>query len=164
MDAGAQTTTATRGKSQLQGKATFVTRAASPGSTSLPDIASSESVLREMQRERERLQRYFLSKERAHKQIEDLEKRGKDLLLKKEKKLAKIEDRIRKETKELKKALQEKDFTRLQKKKHVEDSVRDHVHQSEEEYHRHLEEVRAKQAERLRKQREQCETEYKQYH
>jgi hypothetical protein len=42
-----------------------MSRAASPGSTSLPDIASSESVMREMQRERERLQRYFSSKERA---------------------------------------------------------------------------------------------------
>ena len=61
--------------------------------------------MREVQKEKERLQRYFLSKERAQRQIEALEKRGQELLLKKEKKLTKIEDRIRKETKELKKQL-----------------------------------------------------------
>ena len=141
-----------------------MSRAASPGSTSLPDIASSESVMREMQRERERLQRYFSSKERAQKQIEVLEKRGQDLLLKKEKKLAKIEERIRKETKELKKHLQEKDYTRLQKKKHVEDNQRDFIHQSEEVYHKHLQEVKESQEERLKKQREWCELEYKRHH
>ncbi len=38
--------------------------AAPPGS-SLPDIQASETLLREMQREKERLQRYFASKERT---------------------------------------------------------------------------------------------------
>lgn len=52
--------------------------------------------MREMQREKERLHRYFQSKERTKKQMEDLEKRGKDLLLKKQVKLAKIDDKIKK--------------------------------------------------------------------
>lgn len=120
----APTTVPQRGKSQLaspvkQNKATFFTRAGSPATTSFPDITSSESVLREVAKEKDRLQRYFMSKERAQKQIEALEKRGQELLLKKEKKLAKIEERIRKETKELKKQLQEKEVNRHQKKEHV---------------------------------------------
>jgi len=120
--------------------------------------------MREVAKEKERLQRYFMSKERAQKQIEALEKRGQDLLMKKEKKLAKIEERIRKETKELKKQLQEKEVNRHQKKKHVEDSLREHLEHSEEIYHKHLEDVKAGQEEKLRKQREWCEQEYKRHH
>jgi hypothetical protein len=45
-------------------------------STSLPEIAASDQLLREMQREKDRLNRYFQSKERTAKQMEDLEKRA----------------------------------------------------------------------------------------
>jgi hypothetical protein len=43
---------------------------------SLPDIGASEQLLREMQREKERLNRYFQSKERTAKQQEDYEKKA----------------------------------------------------------------------------------------
>lgn len=40
------------------------------GSSSLPDIVASEALLKEMQREKERLHRYFQSKERTQKVLE----------------------------------------------------------------------------------------------
>ena len=69
--------------------------------------------------------------------MEDLEKRGKDLLLKKQVKLAKIDDKIKKQMKEFKREMQEKDFNRSQKKKHVEENLNDLTLHSEEVYKEH---------------------------
>ncbi len=73
--------------------------------SSLPDISApgvSEQLLKEMQREKERLHRFFASKERTQKQIEEMEKHGKDLLQKKEAKLAKIMKKKQQEQKDIK--------------------------------------------------------------
>ena len=70
--------------------------------------------------------------------MEDLEKRGKDLLLKKQVKLAKIDDKIKKELKEFRREMQEKDFNRSQKKKHVDENMNDLTRHSEEVYKEHL--------------------------
>ncbi|TNV72720.1 hypothetical protein FGO68_gene6356 [Halteria grandinella] len=116
-----------------------------------------------MQREKERLHRYFQSKERTQKVLEDIEKRGKELLKKKEVKLAKIEEKQKKELKEYKHILVEKDFKRQQKMKVVEDKMKDLIMRSEEEYLEHLEQVRQKQEERDKRQKEWCELEYKRH-
>jgi hypothetical protein len=59
--------------------------------SSLPDIHKNEaSLIKEMQKDKERLHRYFHSKEKTQKLFEDMENRGKDLLKKKEAKFIKI--------------------------------------------------------------------------
>lgn len=68
-----------------------------------------------MQREKERLQRYFQSKERTQKQWQDMEKRAQELLKKKAVKIAKIEDRRKKEIKEIKEKAELHDEERIKK-------------------------------------------------
>ena len=79
-----------------------------------------------MQREKDRLNRYFQSKERTAKQLEDLEKRAQDLLKKKATKLAKIEDKKKKEIKIIKEKAEIHEEARISKLKNVKDAIADH--------------------------------------
>jgi hypothetical protein len=72
-----------------------------------------------MQREKDRLNRYFQSKERTAKQMEDLEKRAQELLKKKASKLAKIEDKKKKEIKIIREKAEIHEEARISKLKNV---------------------------------------------
>ena len=72
-----------------------------------------------MQREKDRLNRYFQSKERTAKQMEDLEKRAQELLKKKATKLAKIEDKRKKEIKIIREKAEIHEEARISKLKNV---------------------------------------------
>ena len=79
-----------------------------------------------MQREKDRLNRYFQSKERTAKQMEDLEKRAQDLLKKKATKLAKIEDKKKKEIKIIKEKAEIHEEARISKLQSVKEAIADH--------------------------------------
>lgn len=83
--------------------------------------------------------------------METLDKKGRDLLKKKEARLAKIEDRLRKEAKEQRRMAYEKDVSRSMKRKMVEDSRIERVRHSEQLYREHLEEVSNNQAEKAKR-------------
>ena len=79
-----------------------------------------------MQREKDRLNRYFQSKERTAKQMEDLEKRAQELLKKKATKLAKIEDKRKKEIKIIREKAEIHEEARISKLKNVQEAIADH--------------------------------------
>lgn len=85
-----------------------------------------------MQREKERLHRYFQSKERTQKLLEDMEKHGKDLLKKKEAKLAKIREKKKLEFKIIKEKAEIYDQKILDKRRHLSQMEREHVEHGEE--------------------------------
>jgi hypothetical protein len=78
-------------------------------------------------------------------------------------KLAKIEEKHKKDLKEYKHILVEKDFKRQQKKKVVDDTYRELIKRSEENYLEHLEQVRTTKEDKEKRQREWCELEYKRH-
>ena len=61
-------------------------------SQTFPDIKASENLLKEMQREKERLHRYFQSQKRTQSNHEKFEKYKRDLVKKKQEKFMKREE------------------------------------------------------------------------
>ena len=134
--------------------------------SSLPEIPhgtmqGEASIIKEMQREKERLHRYFQSKERTQKLLEDMEKHGKDLLKKKEAKLAKIREKKKLEFKIIKEKAEIYDQKILDKRRHLSQMEREHVEHGEELFLKHLEEIKTMNEEKIKKQKEQCEITYK---
>jgi hypothetical protein len=142
----------------------FVNNPKSAMSTVQPVYSDlDDSLMREMQREKERLQRYFQSKERSKQQLEEIERKGKELLLKKQAKLAKIEEAFKREGKELRNKAIEKEHIREMKRKQVEERLKEVVMVGQEQYKEHLEEITKKHAEKERRMRENCEQEFKKH-
>ena len=65
--------------------------------------------------------------------------------------------------KEFKREMQEKDYNRSQKKKHVEENLNDLTLHSEEVYKEHLIQVKEYQEEKLKRQKEMCALEYRRH-
>jgi len=57
-------------------------------------------MIRDMQREKERLHRFLKNREKSRKQNEEHEKKINDIVLKKELKLKKMQDKLKREMKE----------------------------------------------------------------
>ena len=62
-----------------------------------------------------------------------------------------------------KQKMMEVDLKREMKKKMIEDQVQETYYQSDEQYQKHLQEIKIKEEERMRKQKEWCELEYRRY-
>lgn len=116
-----------------------------------------------MQREKDRLNRYFQSKERTAKQHEDHEKRAQDLLKKKATKLAKIEDKKKKEFKMIREKAELHEEQRHSKLKSVQEAINDHNRHGQELYFKHLDEVKSWNEQKLKRQREACEISYRRH-
>ncbi len=110
-----------------------------------------------MQREKERLHRFLQNREKTKKQEEEHEQKLKSIIVKKELKLKKIQEKLKREMKEHKRKMQEVEFRRGLKKKMIEDQIQETYFQSDEHYQKHLEEIKLKEEERMRKQKEWCE-------
>jgi hypothetical protein len=90
-----------------------------------------------------------------------MEKHGKELLKKKEAKFAKIMAKKKQEYKDIKEKAELHDEKLRQRKKQLAELAAEHVREGEELFLKHLEEIKLMNEEKLRKQREACDIDYK---